>query len=505
MDHQKTEKDFDKSQDEERAINTEKHSAENPDAQAMPSRPRDKNRAVGKSLFSIISIKRYLPRTLLGRSLLILVIPIFLMQVITTVVFFDRHWNKMTERFSFAVAGEIAITVRAIENEATPETIAWIKQYLQENLELLVEYKGGRTWLAPDLKSINAVSGGVEGSNNAFWEYLVTQSLAAKLKEQMENRFYIDADFKKKWVNVFIEVGGGILKVSLPQNRLFSSSGYIFLIWMFASSLLLLAVAIVFMRNQIRPIRRLAIASEWFGRGRDVQNFKLEGALEVRQAGKAFIDMQRRIRRQIEQRTLMLAGVSHDLRTPLTRLKLQLEMMDATEDVQGMKSDLFEMERMLSGYLDFVRGDGGEHAQKVNVKHLIDKVSVNLDNNIAVNVDVVNDLDVCVRPLAMERCLGNIVRNAAKFADQIWVQAKETEEDRIRIVIEDNGPGIPEEQFEDVFRPFIRLDESRNAATGGVGLGLSIAMDVVHNHGGKIWLEPSHQHGGLKVVIRLPI
>lgn len=439
-------------------------------------------------------IKSFLPRSLLGRSLLILVLPVFLIQAVTTVVFFDNHLKKVTARLAYAVSGEIAVIANAIEDKSSDETLEKIKFYVSNYLDLIVNFQGEKA--LSQVESQNA---------HDFWEGMVANSLGKELEQHLQRPFLIRADFDKKVVQIDVKLKNGVLSVSLPERRLFSSSGYIFLIWMFVTSFVVLLIAVVFMRNQIRPIRKLAVAAEWFGRGRDAQNFKVHGAREVRQAGQAFLDMRRRIRRQISQRTLMLAGVSHDLRTPLTRLKLQLSMMPEHDDVNAMKSDLKDMEDMIAGYLDFVQGTGTEDASYTNLRDLVLKILDNpniLKENIV--VDIEDGLEIMCKPIAIQRCLSNLIMNATRFANKVWISAKDVENKRIQICIEDNGPGVDEDQYEDVFKPFFRLESSRNNKTGGVGLGMPIAMDIVHSHGGKIWLEKS-SHGGLGVTIRLPI
>jgi two-component system osmolarity sensor histidine kinase EnvZ len=296
----------------------------------------------------------------------------------------------------------------------------------------------------------------------------------------------------------------GVLSVWLPQRRLFSASGYIFLLWMIGSSIVLLAIAIIFMRNQIRPIRKLAAAAERFGKGRDVAYFKPEGAKEVRQAGDSFLEMHKRIRRQIEQRTTMLAGVSHDLRTPMTRLKLQLAMLPANSDTQAMKNDIQEMEKMIEGYLEFVKGEGDEQVEETTLKTLIEKIiDAAKRQHLNLDTDMSEDVKLMVRPMAIERSIMNVINNAGQYAKHIWLKTHHDEK-YLFITVDDDGPGVPEDKYEEVFRPFYRVDPSRNSATGGVGLGLPIAMEIVNGHGGKMWLEKS-PHGGLCVNIRLPV
>lgn len=440
------------------------------------------------------SLKMLLPRTLFARSLLILIVPVLLIQMVTTYVFFDRHWNKMTMRLAFAVAGEIAVMVEAIEDGSDSARIARMSGYAADKLDLRMVFEPGEKLSEEERKTHGLV-----------WESMVIRTLAQELAGQMPGRvFTLDVDFNEKWIWVAVQLENGVLKVTLPQRRMFSSSGYIVLLWMMGASIILLSVAVLFMRNQIRPIRKLAVAAERFGKGRDVPSFRPQGATEVRQAAQAFIDMRDRIRRQVEQRTAMLAGVSHDLRTPLTRLKLQLAMLGDSPDVEAMKSDIQDMERMIGGYLDFVRGEGDEATSFINVNQLIEKVAV-AGRRAGINVQsaMAGEISMMLRPMAFERCVLNIVNNAGKFAKNIWVSAGVVE-DELEIAVDDDGPGIPEDQYDEVFKPFYRVDTSRNLETGGVGLGLPIAMDIVHAHGGRIWLDRAPQ-GGLRVMIRIPL
>ncbi len=439
-------------------------------------------------------IKRMLPRTLLGRSLLILVTPILIVQIVTTVVFLDNHWQKMLHRLAYSVAGEIAVMAHAIDDGMTPENLKRMTGYVSQSLGLLISYNEGQFIEDKDFSGRHAV-----------WESAVVDTLSHELNSQLRRPFYIHADFREKWVEVNVQLDTGVLNIVLPERRLFSSSAYIFLIWMFSTSLVLFALAVLFMRNQIRPIRRLAVAAEWFGRGRDVHKFKLEGASEVRQAGQAFLDMRRRIKRQISQRTIMLAGVSHDLRTPLTRMKLELEMMGDGEAVSALKDDIQQMQRMIDGYLDFVRGEGGEPLVSVMLSKVTDKMKAGFARQgYSIEWNVPDYIQLPLRQNAFERAVSNIVTNACKYGGKVWVSAEITKDERAQIVIEDDGPGIPEGSYEDVFKPFFRMDSARSQDTGGVGLGMPIAMDIVNNHGGRIWLEKS-VYGGLKVIIRIPL
>ncbi len=440
------------------------------------------------------SIKKFLPRTLFGRSLLILITPVVLIQLITSFFFFDRHWSKMTTRLAFAVSGELAVITQALKEGADDEKVRRIVGYAADYLDLYVDYEFAQK--LPDEK---------ESSFVQVWEGVVADKLSKELDAQIEENFVVHTDFSEKTIEVFIQLEDGLLTVRFPQRRLFSSSGYVFLLWMIGTSFLLLVIAVMFMRNQIRPIRKLAVIADRFGKGRDTPFFKPEGAREVRQAGRAFVDMRRRIERQVSQRTDMLAGVSHDLRTPLTRMKLQIEMLPESADKDGMREDIQDMERMIHGYLDFVRGDGDEEFEAVILEDLFGKLAGALkrQGDVKVKLSIDEGVALTVRPLAFERAMNNLLTNAGKYAEHIWVRAYQDGE-KVHIQIEDDGPGVPKDQYEEVFKPFTRVDTSRNAETGGIGLGLPIAMDIVHSHGGKIWLEAS-DHKGLCVVVRMPL
>lgn len=435
------------------------------------------------------SIKDLLPRTLLGRSLLILVTPLFLVQIITTWIFFDNHWQKMGNRLAFSVAGEISYLANEIESGTKLEHI---NANAAKSLELATAYKQG------------AVLDKIKKKRGLTREGIITDTLTSALRSQLGRPFTITVDSDEKWVEVRVQLSDGVLTVASPERRLFSSSGYIVLLWMVGSSLILLMIAVFFMRGQIRPIRRLAIAAERFGKGRDVPFFKVEGAREVRQAARAFIDMKDRLRRQIQQRTAMLAGVSHDLRTPLTRMRLQLEMMGDSPDVHDLKSDIAGMERMIEAYLQFARGEGGEEPVRTDLIDLIEGVAsaASRDGDI-VHVQAHARPSMMLRPIAFERCLTNLVTNSMKYGSEAWISVQKIG-DMIEICIDDDGPGIPEEQYEDVFKPFVRGESSRSSKTGGIGLGLPIAQDIILAHGGQIWLDQSPQKG-LRVLIDLPL
>ena len=439
-----------------------------------------------------ISIKRYLPRSLFARSLLILAVPIVLIQVISTYVFFDRHWSKMAGRLAFAVAGEVAFLTGQVEKNSSKKYLETLMDDSLSHMQISLKYvPNGK--IKPD--PVRYVGRGD----------VIKKTLSRELDRKLKKPYRILVDTGEKWIQIQVQLDKGALIVTSPERRLFSSSGYVFLIWMIGVSAILLVVAILFMRNQIRPIKRLAVAANRFGKGREVPFFKLEGAREVRQAARAFLGMRERIDRQIQQRTAMLAGVSHDLRTPLTRMKLQAEMLGEGDDAKALKSDIADMERMIEAYLQFTRGDGDEDMERMDVQELVERLATNFGRDgLKIEIDTNGDnFNLYLRPIAFKRCLTNIVANARKYAENVWITLK-SKDDHIRIIIDDDGPGIDEAFYEDVFKPFFREDKSRNTKTGGVGLGLPIAQDIVLAHGGDIALSKSPQNG-LRVKITLPL
>jgi two-component system osmolarity sensor histidine kinase EnvZ len=436
-----------------------------------------------------LSLRRYLPHSLVGRAIIILVTPLIVVQMVAAFVFYDRVWETVTRRLSNAVAGEIGSIVHIMARYPDAETRAWAFYTIGSLNQLTLAYE-------PDAILANIHRG--EGSG------ILERLLVNALNERVRRPFRLDVWTDTRDVVIDIQLPDGVLAVRTPRERLFTTNTYAFVLWMVGSSLILFAIASVFMRNQVRPIQQLAVAAEEFGKGRDVPDFKPYGATEVRRAAAAFVIMRERIRRFIAQRTEMLAGVSHDLRTPLTRMKLELAMLGDSPSVAGLKSDVADMERMVESYLAFVRGEGEEQTEPTDLGRLLDEIATaaRRDGN-AVALTTEGDLLLPLRPHAMKRSLNNLVANATRHAAQVAITAGRRGR-AVEVVIDDDGPGIPADAREDVFKPFYRLDGSRNPATGGVGLGLTIARDVVSGHGGSIQLDTSPM-GGLRARIRLPV
>jgi len=432
-------------------------------------------------------IKQLLPRTMFGRSLLIVVMPLILLQAIATWIFYDRHWAAISWRLSTGVAGDIGLIIEAIPLTGSgPATTRLLQRAgLLTDLEFTL-HRGAR--LPPPLPPSGT---------------LIEDQLTQAMHGRVDLPWHIDRLDDPRGPRIRVQLAQGLLTVGVPWNRLYSPTTYIFVMWMVGSSLVLLAVAILFLRNQVKALRRLAAAADGFGKGRPVPFFKIEGAVEIRQAAVAFITMRDRIQRQVRQRTQMLAGVSHDLRTPLTRMKLALEILGEDPAVEELKSDVAEMEHMVHGYLDFVRGEGTEPPIETDIALLLDDVaSAMRREGSQLSLTAPTECVLPVRPNALKRCLINLIGNARRHGTHVWLTA-ELVADGIDILVDDDGPGIPSEDRGRVFRAFVRLDPSRNPSTGGVGLGLTIARDVARGHGGDVRLEDSPQ-GGLRARLHLP-
>ena len=431
-------------------------------------------------------VKALLPRGLFGRSVLLLAAPLILSQVVGTWVFYDRFWVTIMRRNAAAAASDIALVVVGRHAFARDEEGQFI---------VLVDGASGfHTTLLPKGTPLAPRE---DASTSRIGRYL-----AASLAERNLGPFTVDGAAWPANLTVRIDDGDEVAQITVPRDRLYTSMVFVVLSWMVGTALVTLAIAMLFLRNQVRSLRRLAIAAEAFGRGVDVPAFRPQGATEVRQAAAAFLNMRHRIQRQIAQRTEMLAGISHDLRTPLTRMRLELELLGDSEDVHGLKSDVAEMLKMVEAYLAFARGEGDEQAQPTDLMRLLgDAIAAARREGAEVTLAGPQNLEIPVRPDALRRCVANLIANAARHGTHVWVTV--TAGRTIDIIIDDDGPGIPEAQRESVFQPFFRIENSRNASTGGIGLGLTIARDIMLSHGGNLMLETSPQ-GGLRARCSLP-
>lgn len=426
--------------------------------------------------------KFLLPKSLFGRALLILLLPTVLIQLLMAYVFFSRHWDNVTRYMSGSLAGEVAFIVKQINRD---------EEHLNSILSDFENHTGIKVYIVPADAADKSVP------IDDFPEF------AAMLDNQIKEHFSVSR-FGHDTLRVRIYQPERIIQLETSVKRLESRTTDIFIWWMIGASSVLMLVAVIFLRNQIRPIRKLADAADNFGRGIDMPGFKPSGATEVRTAARAFITMRERIKRQLRTRTDMLAGISHDLRTPLTRMKLQFALIGDSDVVRDLQGDVQQMEHMIQEYLDFARGDQQEEAEKTSLKTLLaDIVDDYQRQNAQVTLQLQQDAELSVRISAFRRMLHNIIDNALRYGKSCKVSANILGS-ACEIIIDDEGSGIPTEKREEVFRPFVRLEGSRNTKTGGVGLGLSISRDIAQAHGGSIMLETSPS-GGLRVIIRLPL
>lgn len=435
-------------------------------------------------------VSRFMPKRLYARSLIIVIAPMLLLQSVVAFVFMERHWQTVTQRLSAAVVSDIAAIIDMIETNPGEKGIAEAIRIAQDRLSLKVDVLPPDPLPAPGPKPFFSI---------------LDQALSAEITRQVNRPFWIDTVGNSNVVEIRIRLENHVLRVFARRSQAYASNTHIFLLWMVGTSLVLLFIAILFLRNQIRPIQQLAHAAESFGKGRPMPpDFKPRGAEEVRRAGLAFIQMRQRIERQIEQRTAMLTGVSHDLRTILTRFKLQLALDKSGVDKRAIEKDVDEMQAMLEGYLAFARGEASEDAGLFDLNEffrMLAKEARLRRRHLETRLD--GPTEIHVRPSAFSRLLSNLVDNALRYARNVEIKAT-NRKGLLTIVVDDDGPGVPPDQYEEVFKPFYRLDTARNQDSGGTGLGLAIARDIARSHGGEITLDSSPK-GGLRAIVTVPV
>ena len=438
-------------------------------------------------------LKSYMPRSLFGRSLLMILFPVVVLQLVVGFVFIQRHFAQVTTQMASSIALELKYAADQVEEMDSLEEARAVLFSLEQPFNIKLELETGQT-VSPEVR---------------FYFYDVSgRVLIASLRKDIERTIAIDLT-KPSWtVEVKIQTSRGVLHAKVPRSRVSATNPHQLLVWMLLTAIILTVISALFLRNQVRPIRRLAEASEAFGKGRVVQ-FHPSGATEVRRAGTSFLAMRARLERQIEQRTQMLSSVSHDLRTPLTRLKLSLEMMEEGEETQHMQQDVEDMEQMLDIFLSFARGDSLEDTKPVNPQDMIIKVVADCQRSgHVVRFDFDNQTpkssEMALRSGTVSRAVTNLLSNALRYGEQVALRAILSEK-HLKIIVEDNGPGISKSERENALKPFVRLDPSRNQdSSGGVGLGLAIVADVARSHGGTVQLSKSENLGGLKVTVTIP-
>ena len=435
-------------------------------------------------------IRRRLPTGLYARSLLIIVLPMVILQVAVSIVFMERHWHMVTQRLTDATTRDIAAIIYLITRHPDPESVEETLQLAKDRLGLIVSLTPG-TELPPG------------GKIPIFG--LLEQTLGDEIQTQIGLPYWIDAENTPSMVDVRILMRNQVMRVLVKRNETYASNTHIFILWMVGTAIVLITISVLFLRGQIRPVVALAKAAEAFGKGQKTpQAFSPRGADEIRRAGLAFILMRERIERQMDQRTAMLTGVSHDLRTILTRFKLQLALAGDNPDLQGLHEDVADMQSMLEGYMAFARGEAEEDLGTIDLNELMQKMQNETEIHGKTLAWTLNGKPVAnVRPNAFTRLVANLVSNSVRYATRLELSITTTEKWLV-MILDDDGPGIPATAREDVFKPFYRLDEARNLDETGTGLGLAIARDVARSHGGNITLEDSPL-GGLRAIVRVPV
>ena len=430
-------------------------------------------------------VKKILPKRLFYRSLIIVATPIILLQIIITVVFFDSLWIKANKGMTRSLVAEIQTFYDVYKNDKDNRQL--IMSLYNKNFDLAITLKEDE--LLPDKKTER-------------WFSPIDRSLRRELKPAFGNSYWFDTTTYKEVIDLRIKHKNGFLQIFVPKDKVAPSSSRIFALWITLPGFLLIAVAIIFLKNQTRPIVNLAKAAEKFGKGEFIKEFRPSGAKEIRQAAYEFDKMRKRISIHLNQRSEMLSGISHDLRTPLTRLKLQLAMLKQQDLAKKMGDDIEEMERMLNEYLEFSRHQKNEETEIVEIKNIVEDIIEKYEGK-KINVSLEENIKINIRPNSIKRCLINLIDNGLFYGKKVKIQTKKTANNVI-IFIDDDGSGIPESEYQNVMKPFYRIDKSRGQNKSGVGLGLSIANDIILSHGGKINLEKSPL-SGLRVKISLPL
>ncbi len=456
-----------------------------------------------------MKLKKLLPRSLFGRFLLIIAIPTLVVQMVTTYVFFYVYVDSISKHMARSVVSEMAFVKSSVGNI---ERQALLHDF-STNIDLSFSFEERRKFKK---KSKIADSDWKRSKIYQYFNLFPLIDPLNRFKSELENRKFTPYEIYKNpedanSIIVKVQTKSGLLSFDVPVKRITSSSKYVFILWMLTTAIITSFISIIFLKNQLRPISLLSKAAEKFGRGQDVPNFRPSGSREIRSVAISFIKMKERIVRQISQRTDMLSAVSHDLRTPLTRMKLQLEMTKNSDDVAELQQDINDMEKLICEYLDFARHEEREKAKPTILHEFLEKITnyyVRLNKEIETRINVPVDFEMLLKKLALKRALINLIDNAFNYGDKVIFSAS-LSQNNLMILIDDNGPGIPENERHNVFKPFYRIDNSRNLdksqkTSGGSGLGLAIAMDAVTSHGGRMRLGDSAL-GGLRVLIHIPI
>ncbi len=429
-------------------------------------------------------IKKIIPSTLIGRSIIIIFVPIIIIVLLTSFVFYQTSWSIISKRLTESVAADINVLVKLINNDLTDNAVNIANQDFKMKINIIND----KQLLASKFSL-----------NSGILSNRLNQSLS-----NLKKKFDYDLSNLEEGVLIYIQIDNDILEINVDKDRLYSESAFVFLLWMIFASLILFFMSYFLMSRQLRPLKRLAIIAETFGRGLDAPDIKTAGAYEIRQTANAFNQMRTRIKRFLKQRTEMLAGVSHDLRTPLTRMKLQISLMKDEKAKSELEVDVNEMTSMLDSYVSFVKTESPEPIETIIINELIGDIVKTVEKKgVELTINEKNTIQTSGRQIQLKRAFNNIIDNSKRYAKQIEIILYTNEKDCV-IEFNDDGEGIPRDKYEDVFKPFFTLDPSRNKLKGESGLGLTITRDIIRSHGGDVKLSESNL-GGLQLKVLLPL
>ena len=429
-------------------------------------------------------IKKIIPSTLIGRSIIIIFVPIIIIVLLTSFVFYQTSWSIISKRLTESVAADINVLVKLINNDLTDNAVNIANQDFKMKINIIND----KQLLASKFSL-----------NSGILSNRLNQSLS-----NLKKKFDYDLSNLEEGVLIYIQIEEDILEINVDKDRLYSESAFVFLLWMIFASIILFFMSYFLMSRQLRPLKRLAIIAETFGRGLDAPDIKTAGAYEIRQTANAFNQMRTRIKRFLKQRTEMLAGVSHDLRTPLTRMKLQISLMKDEKAKSELEVDVNEMTSMLDSYVSFVKTESPEPIETIIINELIGDIVKTVEkNSVELTIKEKNTIQTSGRQIQLKRAFNNIIDNSQRYAKKIEIILYTNEKDCV-IEFNDDGEGIPRDKYEDVFKPFFTLDPSRNKLKGESGLGLTITRDIIRSHGGDVKLSESNL-GGLQLKVLLPL
>ena len=429
-------------------------------------------------------IKKIIPSTLIGRSIIIIFVPIIIIVLLTSFVFYQTSWSIISKRLTESVSADINVLVKLINSDLTDNAINIANQDFKMKINIISDKQL--------LSSKFSLNSGILSNR-------LNQSLS-----NLKKKFDYDLSNLEEGVLIYIQIDNDILEINVDKDRLYCESAFVFLLWMIFASIILFFMSYFLMSRQLRPLKRLAIIAETFGRGLDAPDIKTSGAYEIRQTANAFNQMRTRIKRFLKQRTEMLAGVSHDLRTPLTRMKLQISLMKDEKAKSELEVDVNEMTSMLDSYVSFVKTESPEPIETIIINELIGDIVKTVEKNgIELTIKEKNTIQTSGRQIQLKRAFNNIIDNSQRYAKKIEIILYTNEKDCV-IEFNDDGEGIPRDKYEDVFKPFFTLDPSRNKLKGESGLGLTITRDIIRSHGGDVKLSDSNL-GGLQLKVLLPL